>query len=373
MPTYNDLRPEDDLSRKDYALVFPELRKQKTIKKRIVRNLLSLKLSLDRSVATRRSDENLIVASWNIKEFGHTSQRLPESYFYIAEVISRFDLVAIQEIKSGLQDLHIIMQLLGDDWGYMVNDITEGTEGNSERSCYIFNRSRVQLAGLAGELVLWDKLTEHSTLKQLKRTPYFTGFTAGWKTFALLNLHLHPGKDTKDLDIRRAEVTLLLDALAEKRSKDRLWSENIIIVGDFNFYTGSRLDEPTVKLIHEAGYHEVQSLVGVDTNVSQTAAYDRLFLTSNEYFTLGQNRKGQENGGVFNPFETVFTDEHASQYKQDMKAVYGGPANLDEPDTLLNYYRRYWRRNQISDHLPIWIELITDSSPVFLERVLQSY
>lgn len=136
-----------------------------------------MKNGLDGSVAIRRAEENLIIASLNIKEFGHTTQRLPESYFYIAEIISRFDLVTVQEIKSGLEDLRIILRLLGDDWGYMVNDITEGTNGNSERSCYIFNKTRVRLAGLAGELVLWNELTKNSTIKQLKRTPYFTGFS----------------------------------------------------------------------------------------------------------------------------------------------------------------------------------------------------
>jgi hypothetical protein len=303
MLTYNDLRPEEDYNKRDYELIFPELRKETSVKKRIINNLLALKNGLDISIGARRAAENLIVASWNIKEFGHTTQRLPESYFYIAEIISRFDLLAIQEIKSGLEDLRIIIRLLGPDWGYLVNDITEGTAGNSERSCYIFNKTRVQLAGLAGEIVLWDDLTKDTTIKQLKRSPYITGFTAGWKTFALLNVHLHPSQSIADIAIRREEVTLLLKALAKKRSKSRLWSEDIILVGDFNFYSGANKDDPTIQLIHDAGYREVESLIGVDTNASQTDAYDRIFLTGGENFTLGQNQQGQENGGVFNPFD----------------------------------------------------------------------
>jgi hypothetical protein len=109
----------------------------------------------------------------------------------------------VQEIKSGLKDLLLVLRLLGDNWGYQVNDITEGTDGNSERSCYTFNKTRVRLTGLADELVLWDDLTKGSTIKQLKHTPYFTGFTAGWKTFALLNVHLHPSKSQSDIALRR--------------------------------------------------------------------------------------------------------------------------------------------------------------------------
>ncbi len=57
-----------------------------------------------------------MVASWNIKELGHTTQRLPEAYFYMAEIIARFDFVVIQEIKSSVKDLEILLRLLGDDW-----------------------------------------------------------------------------------------------------------------------------------------------------------------------------------------------------------------------------------------------------------------
>ena len=73
-------------------------------------------------------------------------------------------------------DLDIIMQLLGENWRYLVNDITNGTDGNSERSAYIFNTQRVKLSGLAGEISLWDELTANSDVKQLKRAPYITGF-----------------------------------------------------------------------------------------------------------------------------------------------------------------------------------------------------
>jgi hypothetical protein len=54
-------------------------------------------------------------ASWNLKEFGHLKNRLPETYFYIAEILNRFDLVAVQEVNSTLTDLDIIMRLLGEN------------------------------------------------------------------------------------------------------------------------------------------------------------------------------------------------------------------------------------------------------------------
>ena len=39
--------------------------------------------------------------------------------------------MVIQEIKSSVKDLEILLWLLGDDWAYVINDITEGSAGNS--------------------------------------------------------------------------------------------------------------------------------------------------------------------------------------------------------------------------------------------------
>lgn len=375
MPFYNDLRPKADFNKKDYALIFPKMKKAE--KKRTIKNLLRLKEGLSTEIAPKQADYNLLIASWNIKEFGHTTQRLSESYFYIAEILSHFDLIAIQEVKSYLDDLYIVMRLLGPDWGYIVNDITEGAAGNSERSAYVFNKKRVQFAGLAGEIVLWDDLTAGSDIKQLKRTPYITGFQAGWKKFAMINLHLHPGEDTdgdpNDFAFRACEVSLLQSALGEKISSGKIWNKNLILVGDFNFYNGPDKDDPTINLINQAGYQEVESLIGKDTNASETEAYDRIFIKRNEYFTLGEDQNGNEMGGVFNPFNYVFMFGEEPTYKNYMKSHYTGTKDLDAGNNLDKYFKHPWRKNQMSDHFPIWFELVIDSSAEFLNEKLASY
>jgi endonuclease/exonuclease/phosphatase family metal-dependent hydrolase len=371
MPTYNDLRPEDDFKKKDYELVFPGM--SITEKKRTIQNLLVLRGGLDERVAVKKADYNLIVASWNIKEFGHTTQRLPETYFYLAEIVGRFDLVIVQEVKSGLKDLQILMQLLGPDWSYLINDITEGEAGNSERSAYVYNKKRVDFGGLAGEIVLWDELTENSTIKQLKRTPYMTGFRAGWKTFAIVNLHLHPGDGAEDLLLRREEVDLLLRAIKEKVTRGRLWNDNLILAGDFNLYDGGNKDGPTIQLFADHGFREIESLIGVDTNASHTEAYDRLFLTHNEYFTVARDALGREVGGVFNGFDFVYKTGQESSYTAVMQDHYTGSKDMTNPANLQSYFKHPWRKNQLSDHFPIWFELIIDSSDEFLQEKLASY
>ena len=363
MPFYNDLRPKSDYMRRDYALVFPDMTDGDKV--RTITNLIRLKEGLAQRIPSRKAEENLLVASWNIKEFGHTTQRLNEAYFYIAEILARFDLVAVQEVKSTLKDLEIIMRILGSDWDYLINDITEGDEGNSERSAYLFNNKRIRLSGLAGEILLWSELTEGSEIKQLKRTPYITGFKAGWKSFAMVNLHLHPGDKEDDVAFRKEEIRLLLAALEAKTNE--LWTRNLVLSGDFNLYESK--DGPAVELFTQAGYSEVEGLKGKDTNASQTEAYDRLFVRKNKYFEVPTGDDGKGIGDVFNPFDFVFRQDEHLQYQEEMIGVYGGSKDLEnDPNALEDYFMHHWRRNQLSDHFPIWFELTTDSSVAFLEE-----
>jgi hypothetical protein len=277
-------------------------------------------------------------------------------------------------VKSTLEDLYVVMKLLGDHWDYVINDVTGGTDGNSERSAYLFNRDRVRFAGLAGEIVLWEELTANSPVKQLKRTPYITGFEAGWKTFALVNLHLHPGDDDDDIVRRRAEAQLLLQALAKKVSRQELWNENLILVGDFNFYVGADKDDPTVAAIEAGGFNEVDRLKGVDTNASQTETYDRMFLTSGEYFALGEPLADRPSvAGVFRPFDFVYRAEDIGAYRDYMVKDYTGNKDMNVQSNLESYYRHPWRKNQLSDHFPIWVELVIDSSDEFLGNRLDDF
>ena len=371
MPYYNDLRPDSDQKKKGYAALFPNM--TDADKKHCIRGLLSLRNGLDQDVVAKRADQNLIIASWNIREFGHLTKRRPEAYFYIAEILNRFDLIAIQEIKSTLDDLNIVMRLLGSDWEYMINDITEGSAGNSERSAYVYNTKRVKLAGISGEISLHDKLTKDSKIKQLKRSPYITGFVAGWKKFSLINLHLHPNKRKEDLAYRKEEVRMLLAAIQEKIDRGRFWNENLIMVGDFNFYEGANKDESTVQLIYDAGFKEIEALKGVDTNASLTESYDRMFFKVNEYFKIEKDEKGQEIGQVFNPFEYVYREPDYLNYAQEMRADYGGKKDLMNSSLLYKYFLRTWRRGQLSDHFPIWAEIIIDSSDNFLVNKLMEF
>ena len=196
------------------------------------------------------------------------------------------------------------------------------------------------------------------------------GQRAGWKTFAIVNLHLHPGGSPDDVAFRREEVRLLLSAIKHKIKRGRFWNENLILAGDFNLFEGADKDDGTIVMLADAGFREVNRLVGVDTNASQTEVYDRLFLSNSEYFRLGEAEDGRESGGVFNPFRQVYRDGDEDTYKAEMMEDYTGHRDLNVPSKLSSYYKHPWRKNQLSDHFPIWCELAIDDSDEFLKEKL---
>src|SRR4051794_19678328 len=103
---------------------------------RIAEGLLRLRQQFrDEAVPGRTLNQTLLLATWNIREFDEGSKyqpRLPESLFYIAEVLSHFDLIAVQEVRRELASLDRVMSILGPWWKYIVTDVTYGAAGNQE-------------------------------------------------------------------------------------------------------------------------------------------------------------------------------------------------------------------------------------------------
>ena len=90
---------------------------------RTIDNLLGLRNQLDMQIPGKTATETLLLATWNIREFG--DNRRTESFYYIAEILSRFDLIAIQEVSVNLKGLEKVVSILGHNWDYIVTDSTD--------------------------------------------------------------------------------------------------------------------------------------------------------------------------------------------------------------------------------------------------------
>lgn len=164
----------------------------------------ALSAQLDMEIPEKQ-DDNLLIATWNIRSFssltreftassGDSPKRDLRGLRAIIEIISRFDVNAIQEVKGDLRALRDTMRFLGDDWGFLMTDITGGASGNSERLAFVFQRSRCKPSGLAGELVVpperLDTIDPSALSDQFVRTPYAVSFQRKETTFILVTLHI---------------------------------------------------------------------------------------------------------------------------------------------------------------------------------------
>lgn len=117
---------------------------------------LRLRHAIRKSVPPKTLDTNLLLATWNIREFGGRKfrRRSKEGLFYLAEVISAFDLVAVQEVRANLGDFNRLMKLLGSWWRYLLTDVTLGHRGNEELLAFIYDSRKVGFGGFASQVVL---------------------------------------------------------------------------------------------------------------------------------------------------------------------------------------------------------------------------
>ena len=229
--------------------------------RRIVGRLLALQNQLMAEGPPPKKRNTMLMATWNIREFDSPAygDRQEEAYYYIAEIMSHFDLIAVQEVRENLEALYEVIKILGDGWwDFIVTDVTEGKPGNRERMAFVYDKRKVKFGGVAGEVVIPPKAsraggqkTVYTPSDQLVRTPFLCGFRAGWAKFMLCTVHVLYGKSTKDDPRRVKEIELIAQFLAKRAGEDSTWSENIILLGDFNIFSPQ---DVTMKAILDAGF-----------------------------------------------------------------------------------------------------------------------
>ncbi len=214
----------------------------------ITTELKGLRAALDQQIPRKVLDYNLLVATWNIRSFGNLTEKWAagssdspkrdlHALLCIGEIISRFDVVAIQEVRSSIKALRHLLKYLGPNWGLILTDVTKGSPGNSERLAFVYDTRKVQLSGLACEIVIpQDQLNLGAIApdaldRQFARTPYAVSFKSGDKTFILVTLHVLYGDSSSD---RVPELTAIAQWLADWAKNINAWRHNFIALGDFN-------------------------------------------------------------------------------------------------------------------------------------------
>ncbi len=341
--------------------------------KRTVERLLALRKALKEEIPERTTNATLLLATWNIRDFDKAAygERMEEAIYYIAEIISKFDLVAVQEIHKDLTGLNRVMKVLGGHWKYVFTDVTEKKRGNEERLAFVYDSRKVSFSGLAGELVLPPIKQKDGSKKpasQLWRTPYICGFQAGWAKFMLATVHITWGADEAEPAARVNEIRQVAKFLKNRTEDETAWSRNLILLGDFNIF---RAGDVTFEELVKAGFVVPDELQELPSNAMKVKHYDQIA------FRVQKERlEPTGKAGVFDYYNVVYknTPEDRAIYIENMMPVYE-TTSKKKPRTEQGkkiYYKTYWRTHQMSDHLPMWVELKVDYSDEYLKRKLSN-
>ena len=465
MPFYTWLRPRSGDSPQTLQTKQRASQKLKALRDALEKHFDDAALAPDLQLPAD-SSRYVRIATWNLREFDAPSygQRSQEAKAYIAEILSHFDLIALQEIRRDLGPLDDVKQLLGPSWDYITTDVTEGSSGNDERMAFLFNRDKVWFRHVAGELTLpkGQKVTDPfgdrfmieggahfelpagqalaspanlktSTLasgqtkldedveirlpegtkvqlppgsllrfaknarvpvtaagaidiastttptapesgeivlppnslvsgpEQFARTPFIASFQAGWLKINLATVHIYYGQGAAGLAQRREEISRLTELLAERAQNDSDSDADayFIALGDFNIVDRNH---ETMQALMSNGFTTPEPLQTIPgSNVKQDKFYDQIALwTGKSTRRKDYTRIVAYRAGVFDYFDVVYRTDEEAVYHPFMK----------KPGTS-DFYASYslWRTYQMSDHLPMWVELKVDFAGEYLDEV----
>lgn len=249
--------------------------------------------------------DTITVASFNIQVLGVSKMEKPEAVEILVDVARRFDVLAIQELRSA--DQTVIPALIDriNAGGHQYRSVVGprlGRTQSKEQYVYIYDAARIELAP---ESVY----TVHDPRDFLHREPLVARFRVRGVpadqafTFSLVNIHTDPD-----------DTGIELDALADVFSavqNDGSGEDDIILLGDLN--------------VSPAGMGRLGRLPGIKWTVSDQPT----------------NTRGTET------YDNIVFD---SRYTTEATG-YSGVMNLQS-----EYGITLEQALEVSDHYPVWAE-----------------
>ena len=352
------------------------------VKKRTVTNLLKLKSQLVKEIPSKDLDKNLLLATWNIRDLGkngakHGNRNL-EDLFYIAEIISNFDLIAVQEVND-LKEWETIMDILGKDWDYIATDVSEFADGgNGERMTFVFDKRKVWFKNIAGEIVLsrTKLISENIELedgvtkayeRQFSRTPFLVSFQSGWFRFDLCTVHIYFGAESGEkLNRRIKEIDSIAKEIGDRAEfsfKEK--KQAVILLGDFNIV---HPEHDTMKALKKYKF-DIPKNIEKPNNIKGDKYYDQIAIRSRDTKLIDfLNAPSQTpTSGIFELYAEVMNSADWLSYKTEMSLTTEGKNKTTDAD--FKTYFEEWKTYHLSDHKPMWVRIPIDMSGDYLNSL----
>ena len=373
----------------------------------------------DYGLPERRKD-SVIIGSFNIRKLGSIAKRTDQSWDFLKKTISRFDLIAVQEVMDDLSGLEHLLNLLGNDYGMVVSDVTgakPGSPGNAERLAYLFNWKRVKRTALASDITfdrseiannLYDNRNDfdkawvaHSAkLKAWKeknitrktqgkralskppiklpkfvsfiRQPHCVSFRISGKDntkpyeFLVVNAHLLYGKNKHE---REWEFKALLEWLTIRaKYVDRLYHPNLMLLGDCNldFDSVPSMREDIDGFLKGLNKSVLKSKKAADANFPLLSEHPKLGIIK----TALRQKQTYDQIGIFSndprlptPDDNDIAGSTAGGYDYGVFNIANLVSNAlhgkDIDQVTAKQQKAIYKKAEydISDHMPIWMRL----------------
>lgn len=289
--------------------------------------------------STALAAEKIKIATWNIQNFGKSKAENDSKMAIIADVLSRFDIIAVQEISNvyeksdegcprnenacpGHKNCDLIQNALkkhlaqkgNKDYAFLFSP-----QVKDERYLFIYDKKKID-ALTEGELVQDEgdspniSICDAKSKGDMVRQPFYATFMAGDFTFTLITAHTSPERNVSELEALEKYYRKVQDKDTENK--------DVILLGDLNAAC-SYLPKNKSIALKKPKYIWVMSDTD-DSTIRKTTdcAYDRIIFTK----TTKEDYTGEH--GVFR-----FDEEIGSTKSSALK---------------------------ISDHYPVWAEFYTD-------------
>lgn len=315
----------------------------------IAAGLLALKKRIgDAEIPSSKLDETINVAVWNIRDFGK-KKRTDAALHYIAEIIGQFDLVAIVELRDNLEDLACAMTYLGESWDIVYCDWMSDAGGNRERTAFVYDRRAVCFNGLAAEVDAprSKETTEYLSKRSFWRAPYMCSFRAGNFDFIAIAMHARWGSDSEG---RRRELQLLADWIKERFASKFAEDHDLLVMGDFNV---PELNDEFFRALTSCGLVIPEELI-------ELRLKNRVIKGTN----LGQNKRYDQ----ILHLPTIAKNAITAAGTLDF---FVNDASIEQLFPGKNLTREKFSY-QLSDHLPLWVQMKVDIDGYRLNQIVRN-
>ena len=237
---------------------------------------------------TNNDSDTITIASFNIQVFGKSKADKTEVMNIITDIITQFDIVAIQEIrdKSGtaIIKLENLLDATGTDYNIIIGPRL-GRTSSKEQYAYIYNTNTIEQIG---EPYTYDDSAEDI----FHREPFVAQFRAKNGNFdvTLITIHTDPDTATEEIYALHEVIT---------QAKQITGEPDIIALGDFNSDCKYHQESNRGPLSEDSYIYAIQD--SADTNLAKSdCTYDRIIMTKQ---TTSEDFTGQS--GIYH-FDVIY-------------------------------------------------------------------